>query len=95
MCPLTNNPVATGAGNPAIGEDSCGDLLVAWSDDNSGTSSGDFDVFLNRSSDQALTFSSPLNLSSTAGDAEVVSQIVVDGQGNTNVLWTSLTFVAG
>ena len=38
--PQPNNPVATGAGNPAIGEDSCGDLLVAWSDDNSGTSSG-------------------------------------------------------
>lgn len=90
--PQPNNPVVTGAGNPAIGEDSCGDLLVAWSDDNSGTSSGDFDVFLNRSSDGAITFSSPLNLSHTAEDPEVVSQIAVDAQGNSNVLWTSLTF---
>jgi hypothetical protein len=90
--PQPNNSVATGAGNPAMGEDSCGNLLVAWSDDNSGTSSGDFDVFLNRSSDDAITFSSPLNLSNTAGDPEVVSQIAVDAQGNTNVLWTSLTF---
>ena len=90
--PQPNNPVATGAGSPAIGEDPCGDLLVAWSDDNSGTSSGDFDVFLKRSSDEAITFSSPLNLSSTAGEPEVVSQIAVDARGNSNVLWTSLTF---
>ncbi len=90
--PQANNPVLTGAGNAAIGEDSCGDLLVAWSDDSRGASSGAFDVFLNRSSDDAITFSSPLNLSNTPEDAEVVSQIAVDPQGNANVLWTSLTF---
>jgi hypothetical protein len=90
--PQPNNPAVTGAGNPAIGEDSCGDILVAWSDDNSGASSGDFDVFLDRSSDDAITFTSALNLSNTPADPEVVSQIVVDAQGNTNVLWTSVNF---
>ena len=90
--PQANNAVPTGAGNAAIGEDSCGDLLVAWSDDSRGASSGAFDVFLNRSEDAAITFSNPLNLSNTPADAEVVSQIAVDPQGNVNVLWTSQTF---
>jgi hypothetical protein len=90
--PQANNPVLTGAGSAAIGEDSCGDLLVAWSDDSGGTSSGAFDVFLDRSEDNAITFSNPLNLSNTPADAEVVSQIAVDPQGNVNVLWTSQTF---
>jgi hypothetical protein len=90
--PQPNNPAVTGAGNPAIGEDSCGNILVAWSDDNSGSSSGDFDVFLDRSSDDAITFANPLNLSNTPADPEVVSQIAVDAHGNTNVLWTSVNF---
>jgi hypothetical protein len=90
--PQTNNPVPTGAGSAAIGEDFCGDLLVAWSDDSRGVSSGVFDVFLDRSEDNAITFSNPLNLSNTPADAEVVSQIAVDPQGNVNVLWTSQTF---
>src|SRR5262249_61669293 len=46
--PQANNPVLTGAGRAAIGEDSCGDLLVAWSDDSRGTASGAFHVFLAR-----------------------------------------------
>jgi len=90
--PQPNNPAVTGAGSPAIGEDPCGEIFVAWSDDNPGASSGDFDVFLDRSSDNAITFSSPLNLSNTQSDPEVVSQIAVDVHGATHVLWTSVNF---
>src|SRR5262249_33181585 len=67
-------------------------IFVAWSDDNSGTESGDFDVFVDRSSDDAISFSSPLNLSKTPSDPEVVSQLVVDAQGTAHVLWTSVSF---
>jgi len=90
--PQANNPLPTGAGSAAIGENSCADLLVAWSDDSRGDSSGAFDVFLDRSEDHAFTFSNPLNLSNTPADAEVVSQMAVDAQGSANVLWTSQTF---
>jgi hypothetical protein len=88
---LPPQPNNTGAGNPAIGEDSCGNISVAWADDSAGTFSGDFDVYLDRSSD-GRRFSNPLNVSNTAADAEVVSQIAVDAHDVSNLLWTTVTF---
>jgi hypothetical protein len=89
---LPPQPNNTGAGNPAIGEDSCGNISVAWADDSAGTFSGDFDVYLDRSSDNGRRFSNPLNVSNTAADAEVVSQIAVDAHDVSNLLWTTVTF---
>ena len=65
---------------------------MAWADDSAGTFSGDFDVYLDRSSDDGLRFSNPLNVSNTAADAEVVSQIAVDAHDVSSLLWTTVTF---
>ena len=89
---LPPRPNNTGAGNAAIGEDSCGGIFVAWSDDSVGPMSGEFDAFLDLSTNDGVTFSNPLNLSNTANEAEVVAQIAVDAQGNSNVLWTTTNF---
>jgi hypothetical protein len=89
---LPPQPNNTGAGNPAIAEDSCGNISVAWSDDSAGSFSGDFDVYLDRSRDDGERFSTPVNLSNTAADAEVVSQIAVDAHDVNNLLWTTVTF---
>jgi hypothetical protein len=83
---------ATGAGNPAITEDLCGEILVGWSDDSAGTFSGDFDIYLGRSGDDGRRFTNPLNISNTAADAEVISQIAVDSQGMASVLWSTISF---
>jgi hypothetical protein len=89
---LPPKPNNTGAGNDVIGEDSCGDLFVAWSDDSVGAVSGDFDAFLARSTDHGFTFTNALDLSNTPSNEEVVSQIAVDAQGNSNILWTTAAF---
>ena len=87
---LPPQPNNTGAGSPAIGIDRCGTITVAWSDDSLGTFSGDFDIFLNRSTDDGATFFNPLNLSNTPAAAEVISQMVVDSRGNANLTWTTV-----
>jgi hypothetical protein len=89
---LPPKPNNTGGGTPAVGEDSCGDIFVAWSDDSVGAVSGEFDVFLGRSADKGLTFSNPLDLSNTASDAEVLSQFAVEANGTSDVLWTTTNF---
>jgi hypothetical protein len=89
---LPPQPNNTGAGNPVIAEDSCGTISVAWADDSAGTFSGDFDVYLGRSTNDGARFSNPLNVSNTTTDAEVVSQIAVDAHDVSNLLWTTVTF---
>jgi hypothetical protein len=83
---------ATGAGNPAIAEDLCGEIVVGWSDDSAGTFSGDFDIYLGRSGNEGRRFTNPLNVSNTAADAEVISQIAVDSQGMASILWSTISF---
>ena len=89
---LPPKPNNTGAGNSVIGEGPCGDILVAWSDDSVGPVSGDFDAFLVRSSDDGISFTNPLDLSNAPANEEVVSQIIVNALGNSNILWSTAVF---
>jgi hypothetical protein len=84
---LPPRPNMTGAGDPAIGVDPCGNISVAWEDDSVGSSSGEFDIFFKRSTDGGTTFSNPVDLSNTPYQAEVFPQIAVDSRGNTYLVW--------
>ena len=84
---LPPRPNMTGAGDPAIGVDPCGNISVAWEDDSVGISSGEFDIFFKRSTDGGTTFSNPVDLSNTPQQAEVFPQIAVDSRGDTYLVW--------
>jgi hypothetical protein len=84
--PSMNPAVMTGAGDPAIGIDSCGGIHVSWEDDSQGGFSGDFDIYTSSSAD-GVTFTAPANLSNTPDQVEDSSLIGVDSAGKTYIIW--------
>lgn len=73
---------AGAATGPRIAVDSSGGVSVVWVD----TSVGNSEIFFSHSADGGTTFSTPLNISSDAGDS-LAPQIAVDPMGNINVAW--------
>src|SRR5207253_1299478 len=74
------------AGNsqlPQIAVDERGNINMVWLDD----SPGNFSVFFSKSSDGGVTFSSPMNLSSSPGGAARFPQIAVDFNARIYVAW--------
>jgi hypothetical protein len=67
---------------PVITVDSSGDIGVVWID----TTPGNFDIFFSRSTDGGSTFSVPKNISNNPGFSGN-PQIVVDSNGNINIIW--------
>jgi len=81
--------LSLGVGNStsaAIAVDLNGNINVAWEND----SPGNFDLFFSRSTDGGLNFSTPKNLSNSAGLSRTV-QMALDGGGNINVVWAENT----
>lgn len=76
------------AQNPQMGVDAKGNINVIWQDN----TPPDFnsDIYFARSSDGGVTFSSPLNISSTAGFSGN-SFLTVDAGANINVAWEDNT----
>jgi hypothetical protein len=62
--------------------DASGNIYVVWAD----STSGRFDIFLSRSTDQGATFSSPTNLSNGPANS-LHAQIGVDATGGVYVVW--------
>src|SRR5437762_13429698 len=59
---------------PQIAVDDRGKINMVWLDD----SLGNFSVFFSKSSDGGVTFSSPMNLASSRGGAELFPQVAVE-----------------
>lgn len=69
-----------------IGIDLNGNTDVVWANN----SPGNFDIFFSRSSDGGATFSSPKNISNSAGLSQN-PQLGIDAKGNINVAWQDNT----
>lgn len=65
-----------------VAADSSGTIYVLWSDN----SAGNYEIFFTRSIDGGNTFSAPQTISH-AGSNSAGGQMVVDSNGNINVVW--------
>lgn len=80
--PPLNVSRTTGLANaPAIAASGRGQITVAWQDDRTGTPQ----IFVARSSDGGLTFSSPVNVSATSGFAHIPA--LAAGPGRVFLAW--------
>lgn len=69
---------------PALGIDNAGNnLYLVWEDRNS---SDDADIYFTKSTDKAVTWSTPVNLTNTIGDTED-PDISIDSQGYVNLVY--------
>ncbi|HKW87592.1 MAG TPA: PKD domain-containing protein [Candidatus Acidoferrales bacterium] len=71
---------------PQIAVDSHGNIFMAWEDDTSTNSN----ILFSRSTDGGATFSTPKNLSNTAGSS-FSPRIAVGSDGSVNVVWEDTT----
>jgi len=72
--------------DPSLALDPAGNPNVAWQD----TTPGNREIFFSRSTDSGVTFSTPQNLSNSAGSS-TVTEIVADKNGSLNVVWQDNT----
>jgi hypothetical protein len=87
---LPLSPGMDGADNPSITIDSTGGIDVSWSDDGHGSSPGDFDIYVSRSTDHGATFSTAADLSQATGQVADNSQLASDSRGNSYIVWRTL-----
>jgi centrosomal CEP192-like protein len=79
-----------GAGNPDISVGSTGVIHASWSDDAAGSFAGDSDIYESTSLD-GITFSVPVDLSRSTGQAADGSRLASDSKGNTYISWRNTT----
>ncbi len=72
--------------HPQMAVDSSGNINVVWQD----AAPGQFDIFLSRSTDGGITFSTPMNVSNNTGYS-LEPQVALDSGGNIDVVWEDNT----
>lgn len=96
--PLPLNATAGGDSrddmHPSVSADGAGNWLAVWqsNEDLNGTIGQDFDILVSRSTDHAVTWSTPVPLNTNAaGDAggDTYPQVVADQLGNWVAVWQS------
>lgn len=71
---------------PQVAVDGSGNIFMAWEDDTNTNSN----ILFSRSTDGGVTFSTPMNISNTAG-ASFNPRIAVGSDGSVNVVWIDNT----